>query len=392
MRVVHVVTLLSPDGAYGGPTRVALNVAEELIRRGVDVEVAAGTRGFDQPPTSVGAVPLRLFGVVSVLPKVGFAGLASPRQVWWFVRSARRFDVVHVHLARDLVTPIIAAIALILRKPVFVQTHGMIDASDRLLSRPFDLLLIRPILRRARAVFCLTDDEAAEIAVVERDSRVVILANGVPVPPQHLRARPARETRRLKVLFLARLHERKRPMHLVRAALALLETDGDVELALVGPDEGEGEQVVRAIRESDFASRITWEGPIEPSKTLPRMAEADVYVLPSVNEPFGMTVLEAMSIGLPVVVTDSCGLARAVAEGEAGIVVDDSVEALTAAIDRYRCDPALVERHGAHARRLVSESYCMADVGTVLMREYQAPAGRDHGHDDAANANRAVRC
>lgn len=377
MRILEVVTLISPDGAYGGPTRVALNQSAELQTRGIDVEVTAGTSGFASPPRLVDGIPVRLFRAIQLLPKSGFAGLAAPAQVWWFLRSRRRFDAVHVHLARDLVTPIIAGIALLLRKPVYVQTHGMIDTSDRLLSIPFDLLLIRPILRRAAAVFCLTHDEARDLSVVERRCRVVILPNGVPAAPAQPATRTDSAHRPVRVLYLARLQERKRPAVLVRSALTLLGEGRDVQFALVGPDEGQAGEVTRLIEESGFASRINWEGPIEPSKTLSRMTQADLYVLPSVNEPFPMAVLEAMSIGLPAIVTDSCGLAPAVAGAEAGAVVGDSEASLTAAIDRYLRDPEMLRRHGANAHALASASFSMTRVGDILMREYGVSGDRD---------------
>lgn len=61
MRILHVVTLLGPDGAYGGPARVALNQSAALIDRGHEVTVAAGTRGFRVTPNRVDGVPVQLF-------------------------------------------------------------------------------------------------------------------------------------------------------------------------------------------------------------------------------------------------------------------------------------------------------------------------------------------
>ena len=78
MRILQVVTLLSPDGAYGGPARVALNQSAELIRRGHDVTVAAATRGYRVPPTELNGVPVRLFAARTLLPGTGFAGMGAP--------------------------------------------------------------------------------------------------------------------------------------------------------------------------------------------------------------------------------------------------------------------------------------------------------------------------
>ena len=133
-----------------------------------------------------------------------------------------------------------------------------------------------------------------------------------------------------EVLFAARMHPRKRPLAFVEMAKALLDAGVDARFTLVGPDEGEG-AALRAALKGD--SRISWEGALAPAAIPRRMAAASVYVLPSVREPYPMSVLEAMSVGLPVVVTDDCGLAPLVERTHCGIVTDPEVPALAAAVE-----------------------------------------------------------
>jgi glycosyltransferase involved in cell wall biosynthesis len=89
-------------------------------------------------------------------------------------------------------------------------------------------------------------------------------------------------------------------------------------------------------------------------------------VLPSVDEPYPMSVLEALSLGLPVVITSSCGLAPLVQESNAGFVTDGTIEALRAAVDRLLGDPALRESMSASARELASTRLSMATVTDTL--------------------------
>ena len=83
MRILQVVTLLSPEGAYGGPARVALNQSAELIEQGHDVTVAAATRGYRVPPTELNGVPVRLFEARTLLSRNGIRrpGCAGPDEV-----------------------------------------------------------------------------------------------------------------------------------------------------------------------------------------------------------------------------------------------------------------------------------------------------------------------
>src|SRR6478672_7910698 len=163
MRILQVVGLLSPDGAYGGPARVALNQSAELIRRGHDVTVAAATRGYRAPPTELDGVPLRLFGARTLLPRSGFPGMGAPGLVKWFRGSRARFDVVHIHFGRDLVVLPVALAARRHRIPYVLQTHGMVVPSSHPLARPLDALWTRKLLRDAKAVLYLTEQEHEQL-------------------------------------------------------------------------------------------------------------------------------------------------------------------------------------------------------------------------------------
>ncbi|WP_128644520.1 glycosyltransferase [Rhodococcus sp. BS-15] len=308
MRILHVVTLISEDGAFGGPTRVALNQAEALADLGHDVTVVAAGSG---PTPQSGVVRVELFRPRMLIPRSGFAGLTAPGMLRWLAAESGRFDLVHVHLARDLVTLPAARLCRLRGLATVVQTHGMIDASGRLLAIPLDALVTRSTLRRAAAVFYLTERERTDlIGVAGQNMRLVKLINGVPALPEK-----ASDTG-LEVLFLARLHPRKRADLFVDMAEVIVREHDSASFALVGPDAGTGDAIAQRTE-----PRIRWEGPCAPDKTAERMRTATIYVLPSADEPYPMSVLEAMAVGLPVVVTDSCGLASDITRIGCGIVV-----------------------------------------------------------------------
>ena len=85
-----------------------------------------------------------------------------------------------------------------------------------------------------------------------------------------------------------------------------------------------------------------------------------------------MSVLEAMSVGLPVVITDTCGLAGFVAEHGAGIVVDASQAGLTAAIDQLLADPGAARSMGGRGREAVRSRLGMSEIGRQLLAAYSA--------------------
>ncbi|MFJ6535783.1 glycosyltransferase [Paenarthrobacter sp. NPDC091711] len=185
-----------------------------------------------------------------------------------------------------------------------------------------------------------------------------------------------KKSRSFEILYLARLHSRKRPTVLVEAAAMLANTiDKPIEVAFVGPDEGEESKVRQQIRAKGALDWIRVEGPLEPGSTLNRMRRASVYVLPSINEPFPMSVLEAMSVGVPVIVTDSCGLAPFIEESGAGLVCDSSVEGLSASLRRFIDEPGLRASSSAAALHLARERFSMEVVSHQLEDVYQSLSG-----------------
>ncbi|MBD5785283.1 glycosyltransferase [Cellulosimicrobium terreum] len=385
MRILHVATLITPDGSYGGPVRVATNQVRALRERGHDAVLLAAASGFDRLPTTWDGVPVRTFRARRVVPGTGFAGLAAPGMRRWVRAHQDRFDVAHVHLARDLVTLPAAHAWMRTGGPLLAQTHGMVAPSRHLLAGPLDRMLTRRVVGYASQVLALTDQEERDLRVVFGPRlRVRRLVNGVPLPgPSSQTSADGGTSGPREVLFLARLHRRKRPLAFVRAAAALTPRFPDVQFTLVGPDEGEG-PVVRAAIDAlpdEVRERVRWEGGVPPDATLARLARASVYVLPSVDEPLPMSVLEAMSVGVPVVVTQSDGLADAVERAGAGVVVPDDPDALVEPLAGLLTDPADLDRRGASARRLVEESFSVDAVADALVVAYAAARSRTTATD-----------
>ena len=369
MRILQVVSLVSPDGAYGGPARVALNVGAEMLRRGHDVTVAAATRGYPSGPTTLSGVPAELFEARMLLSDSTFYAMCAPDLARWFRVNGADYDVVHLHFARDLVVLPIAMSARRRGIPYVVQTHGMVIPSRHPLSAPLDALCTRPVLRHAAAVCYLTERERTDlIDVAGPQLRLTEIRNGVPEYDCRTVAPLLPE-----VLFAARLHDRKRPLAFVAMARILSAAGVDARFTLLGPDGGLGAAVTAATADLRL---VDWAGAVAPDDLPERMAAATAFVLPSVREPFPMAVLEAMSVGVPVVVSDDCGLAAMVERTGCGVVTTPSPPALAGAVRELLRDPALAARMGTRGRQVARSEFGMASVGDRLDDVYAQAAQR----------------
>jgi glycosyltransferase involved in cell wall biosynthesis len=357
VKILHVVTLLSADGAFGGPGIVALDLARSQASRGHEVVIAGLARvssGRQLQPPNVGAA---LFRPLLLSRRLGFAGMTNPLLAVWLWRHVPSFDVVHVHLARDLVT--LPAAEITLRRGGFLalQTHGMVDAPLNSLARAADRVSVARVLRSANVVLGLLPEERVEVESVARTPvSFVAVGNGIALPPS------GGGTPDGPILLVGRLHPRKRPLAFVEAASLVAAARPGARFLIVGPDEGELEQLL-ALR-----ARLGLEDAIEVlgARTRPVVEElmrsASVLVLPAENEPFGLVLIEAMALGVPVICTSSCGLATAVAESGAGLVTDGSPRELADAMLEVLGHPTRWGVMGASARHLVETHYSLAEV------------------------------
>lgn len=367
MRIAHVVTLISDSGAYGGPVSVACAQATALQDRGHELQLAALWRGASGPPTQVDGVDLEASTARTFIPGTGVLGLFNvslARKLW---RVIGRADVVHVHTGRDLVSLSALIIAAVRRRTVVVQTHGMVQIRTHLTARIFDLVL-RPVLWRALACLVLTEEERSDLATIlgRRSPPLIYMPNGVP-DRKHLMV-PRRQAQ--VVVFLARLHPRKRPEIFVAAAALVKATLPDARFEIYGPDEGSLRAVEQAIAENRLEGYVTYRGALNHADAVRTIAEADTYVLPSFDEPFGMTILEALSVGTPVVCTTSTGISDLLEERGAAAVNDGSAAALAEAIVRILTDPPYRDALVSAGYRAVDEVFAISTVAAMLEAIY----------------------
>ncbi|MET8174070.1 glycosyltransferase [Streptomyces clavifer] len=379
MKILHVVTLHTPDHAFGGPTRVAFNLSKVQRANGDDARVMALGDGFPdgELPSHVEGVPVHLFQARHLLPMFEVSGITSAALLRTAHRMMRGADLVHVHLMRDLVTLPAALLALATRTPLVVQTHGMIDPTEKKVAQLTDVLGVRKVLREADAVLHLTEMERVDVNAVAAPvqlTRTVRLVNGVR--PQE--RKPARDPGRPPtVLYLARIQERKRPEDFIAAMPHVLAHHPDARFVLAGPDTGALGGTLALARKLGVTDSLDHVGPLEHDAVLAAGREADVYVLPAIEEPFPVSVLEAMSVGTPVVITRTCGQGPDVSGAGAGRVIDSRVGEDAANARKVAdailelLEPEAAAQAGKAAWQLVNDEFTIEAVTRTLRQTYE---------------------
>ena len=313
---------------------------------------------IDYLPTRGGAGPLESL-VLALKALQRFAAL-----LW-----KHRRVVLHVHACFDATfwrDAAFMALALAARCPVILHLHG--SGFERFHDRSSTpaRALFAFFLRQAACVVAPSEALRSWIRGVARDAHAVYVPNPVP-GAQASRHEPGQNL----VLFLGRLEARKGVFDLLEAVAALRASVPDVRLVCAG--EGDRGAVVRYAERLGLADAVKFTGWVGPSGKRALLENAAVLALPSYDEGLPMSVLEAMSAGVPAVVSPVGALPEAVVDGVSGLLIAPGDTAgLKRALGKLLLDRQLAARMGAAARESVRLRFAPERVIPQLEDLYEA--------------------
>ncbi len=289
-------------------------------------------------------------------------------------------DGVHIHGLWEQSTAVAAPQARALRKPYILSAHGMLErwalANKRLKKQLYAALFERANVRGAACLHALTHAEALDYRRFGATGPIAVIPNGVTVPPSidptlFLGQFPALGGKRI-VLFLGRIHFKKGLDLLIDAWSRLASDFPDAHLVLAGPDfEGTRARMEALVQSKALTGSITFTGMLRQDLKWSALAAAEAFVLPSYSEGLSVSVLEAMGVGLPVIVTEQCNLPQ-VKELEAGWLIQSEVSQLTSALQGLLSNtPGANAGIGSRGRNLVLTRYNWETVSESMAELYR---------------------
>lgn len=375
MRILHVIGSLSP--ADGGPPEAVRQLARAYSQIGVEVEVACQDSPT-APFLSSLAFPVHALGQ----RWLGRFGL-SPRLWRWLRRNASRFDGIVMNGIWVFPDVAVRAAALRSGKPYAVFPHGALDPwfnkkyplkhLKKILYWPFQYA----VLRDARAVLFTTATERDLAVTSFRPNRW----NSLPIPygigePEgdpatqmeaFYAAAPSLRNRRF-LLFLGRLHEKKGCDLLLEAFARLAAEFPQADLVMAGPDQvGLQAKLQQVAVQKGVAGRVHWPGMLAGDIKWGALRAADAFVLPSHQENFGISVVESLAAGRPVLISNQVNIWPEINSMGVGLVDDDTAEGTERLLRQWLTLPE-TERlaMAARAHPCFAAHYSMAGAAAAI--------------------------
>ena len=386
MRVLHVMPDISR--AFGGPTQALLGYLAAGRVVGIDATVAA-----PEPPMADLDWVRRQVGsaTVHVFPTRGRGSARVSTALLDHLRAQRdAIDVVHIHGMFNGISTLAARGCRRLQVPYVIGPFGTLSRYTfahrrRLLKRAYFALLDAPAILHAAAMVFTTSEERDE---ARRFAAVRAVRSHV-VPPPWLADASARrseagnarrdhgDSRPETVLFLGRLHPIKALESLIDAWPAVHAARPAARLVLAGSgDPAYVRDLESRVARKGISHSVIFAGFVTGAEKARWLASADVFVLPSFHENFGVAALEAIAAGVPAVVSPDVQLGPVVCEHRLGVVVARAPATLAAAILSVLGDSALRQRCAAEGAAVVSSLFSPEVIGPQLRAMYELARSR----------------
>jgi len=311
----------------------------------------------------------------------------------WLGDNMARFDLVHIHAVFSFSSVMAARVARRVNVPYIVRPLGVLNRwgmqnRRRLLKRISFKLVELPILLNSAAIHYTSAMEREEAGLLDerlaKHSSVVI-----PLPVVSLQKSevgnhrsgaddlfakfPQTKGKRI-ILFLSRIDPKKGLELLIDAFAAIRKRHQDAALVIAG--DGSADYVTKLKKRAGSsmeqgARSVVWTGHLDGELKAAAFAAADVFVLPSASENFGIAAAEAMAVGVPTIVSEEVALSSDIRSYDAGLVVKRDVHELAAAISEMLTNKGRAGVVAANGQRLVREHYSPEAVGRHLVQLYE---------------------
>ena len=334
---------MDPKG--GGPAQNTVELAAVLRKMGHEVSIAS----LDKPNSPwLSGLDMPCYPLGESAQKYGF----SKSFLDWMKSNHRSYDAV---LVRGLWQYHGWGTWKALRgskTPYYIFPHGMLDPW---FNKEYPLKWLkkaiywlwgeRRVLRDAKGVFFTSEEERrlARSSFWPHQVKEITVPYGIKDPghdlrafqDRFLRAYPQLSNKKI-ILFLGRIHPKKGCDILLRSAADVLRSDPEYCLVIAGPDQvGWKDKLQKLAGSLDISQNVTWTDMVAGDLKWGALASAEVLVLPSHQENFGIVVAEALAASLPVIISNKVNIWERIKSSGAGFVCDDRDDSLKPLLEAW---------------------------------------------------------
>jgi len=376
-----------PAFRNGGPIFSIHILNKRLASYGIDVSVFTTNAGIENNID----VPLNSWTDVDGVRVKYFAYYGtelyniSPSMTYELYKIIKSYDLIYITPVWNFPNLIGAAASCIFKKPYIISPRGTlyketVEMKSTLLKKIYYELVVKYMLRNARNIHFTTEDEKVKVSdYIALNTDSFVMSNGIDlssykVLPEkgYFKNRHEQLKGKRFILFLGRINRKKGLDILTYAFKNLAKRYQDLYLIIAGFDNEKYLQYIKdLVAKNDLTDRVIFCGPLIDNDKLEAFVDADLFVLPSYSENFGMAVVEAMACGCPVVISDNVGISDQVKDLNAGVVVQSNIESLFKGVAKLLDNQQMAKSFSIEAKKYVEDNFDVNVIATNMLSKFE---------------------
>ena len=371
LKILCIVPSYKPAFIYGGPVRSIASLCESLVMKGQDVTVyttrANGKKELDVEPGkayNVDGVKVYYFSRQTKGHSNYSRGLFKALR-----DSASTFDVIHIHSWWNFIAVISASIAIKKGKLPVISLRGTMTSfsfthRNKIIKEAFHQWIGKKLLQQC-FLHVTSDEEKTKLQHFVDTARILCISNLLDLPKsvvgQH------KDELFIKLIFIGRIH----PVKNLEMLFQVLSELHSVPYQLQILGDGEPQYVHTLKSKTAHMPSIQWKGDIDGEEKFKLLANADLLVVPSHIENFGNVVIESLSQGTPVLVSDQVGNKDYVLKNNIGWVAPNEPQQWISALERIWSDLATRQQMRARAIQSVRRDFDKKEQVLPYIKMYE---------------------
>jgi glycosyltransferase involved in cell wall biosynthesis len=342
MRVVQISSHFYPY--IGGVEKVVYELSKQLVSLGHFVTILTTNKKSS----------IRNYSGITVIKSKSLIEIyAEPISISLFnFLKKSKADIVHIHSSKVIIPDISVIVCHLMGLPSIITLHiitGHKSLFKKLVSFLYDISIRRLVLRFVDKIIVPSKINLEKRFIERYKNKILVIPHGINLEPQNKR----KKYKKFRVLFVGKLEKRLFFKGLNFLIKAMNELNEKIELIVIG--EGELKESYKKLAKNlGVGNRVKFLGYVKENELRKWYSKVDCLVLPSISklESFGLVALEAMSMKVPVIVTNVCGISSIVKDSNSGIVIEPrKPKVIASAIKKLFFDKKLREKLGRNAVR-----------------------------------------
>ena len=382
MKILHIIPSINKN--YGGPTFTVFSYVINLRKLGIEAEILTSNIFNENKELEINKLnfientPVHIFKSFVTKKKKIYEFGFSLSLYNWLKNNIKNYDLIHIYSLFRFSTSISMYLAIKNKIPYILYPAGGFDIenyrSNSLIKKIYINLIDKKMMRNASLFHFNSNKELEEAKLSKFKFKSLVLPIGVSIPNYEVIdiKQNNKKEKIINFLFLARIHPIKR-LEIILNAFKKINNKYKLKnwcLHVVG--SGEKEYITslkRIVDQENISKNIIWHGFLEKEKKENIFKKCDWFLNTSKSESFGISIVEALAYGLPVLITKQIPFANTIKIKKAGFIINEKPKNLADQIkNNFMKKPSKEEINNAY--NFAKENFCEYEISKKLKNEY----------------------